>query len=34
MPIVLRGQNLSSDMVVTLDGAGFDAVVVEDVAVA
>ena len=31
--IVLRGQNLSSDMVVTVDGAGFEGVVVEDVAV-
>ena len=33
VPIVLRGQNLSDDMIVTLDGAGFEAVVVEEVAV-
>jgi hypothetical protein len=33
VPIVLRGQNLSSDMVVTIDGAGFEALVVEEVAV-
>jgi hypothetical protein len=33
VPIVLRGQNLSSDMVVTIDGVGFEAVVVEEVAV-
>jgi len=31
--LVLRGQNLSDDMIITLDGAGFDAAVVEELAV-
>jgi hypothetical protein len=33
VPIVLRGQNLSADMTVTLDGAGFESAPVDDLAV-
>ncbi|HKE16232.1 MAG TPA: hypothetical protein VKB80_15270 [Kofleriaceae bacterium] len=33
VPIVLRGQNLSGDMTVTLDGAGFESVPVDELAV-